>query len=285
VSGKTGAPPAPPPRTGKGAGATSPAQDSKSSRMTLDSIITGRHHEPDRILLYGTEGVGKSTVGAASGGIFIASEDGIGHLDVPKFPTPETFDEVLDCLRVLYTNETSYPAVVIDTLDWVEHLIHEQGRKESGLSLDKWNAYGQGVKIAMDYHRRFLAALSQLRAKRNMEILLIAHAAVKDFKNPAGADYMRFQPNLAGSTTNEIYKQWVDSVLFANFEEFVKEGEGIERNKGVSTGNRLLFSERCAAWDAKSRWGIPSEIPLSYESYVEARREAGIYIGKESDGE
>lgn len=254
-----------------------------AARMTADSIVRGRTHEPDRILVYGVEGIGKSCLGArAPEPVFIAAEAGVHHLDVPRFPQPESFDDVLACLRTLYAEDLGYRTLVVDTIDFIDDLIHAQAREESGMSPEKWVAYGAGVKVAKPYHERFLAALESLRRHRAMEIILIAHAQTKNFNNPAGADYTRYTVNVAGDATATTYSRWVDTVLFYNYEDVVKKGEGIERSKGVTTGRRLLHTARLPAWDAKCRWNVPEEIEVSgpdaYAPYAEARRAGGVFI-------
>ena len=53
----------------------------------LDSIQSGKENRPPRIMIYGAEGVGKSTFAAsAPNPVFIQTEDGLGEIDCCKFP-------------------------------------------------------------------------------------------------------------------------------------------------------------------------------------------------------
>ena len=53
------------------------------SRMTLANVKKGKQASAWRMLLYGVEGVGKSTLAAATpSAIFLGAEDGTAHLDV-----------------------------------------------------------------------------------------------------------------------------------------------------------------------------------------------------------
>ncbi|HEX5137383.1 MAG TPA: ATP-binding protein [Planctomycetota bacterium] len=255
----------------------------QTPKFTAESIRKGRGYSPDRILLYGVEGIGKSSFASeAPKPIFIAAEEGIKHIDAPRFEGLTKFDDVLEVLRLLFSEDLGYQTLVIDTIGWVEHRIHEQARQEAGMSLEKWNAYGHGVKHAMSYHRRLLFALDEIQRRRAMEVILLAHAQVKNFPNPSGPDYNRYIPALQGDLTPDLYKQWADTVLFANYEDVVKESEGIGKAKGIETGRRLLHTTRTAAWDAKSRWNLPPEIEMpkdgSYAAYADARKTAGVYI-------
>ncbi len=58
----------------------------------MESIHTGRHHSPPRLLIYGTEGIGKSTTAAgAPKPIFIPTEDGLDQIDCASFPLAGTW--------------------------------------------------------------------------------------------------------------------------------------------------------------------------------------------------
>ena len=51
----------------------------------LDNIQTGKENKPPRIMIYGSEGVGKSTFGAsAPDAVFIQTEDGLSEIDCKK---------------------------------------------------------------------------------------------------------------------------------------------------------------------------------------------------------
>ncbi|MCS6901519.1 MAG: MAPEG family protein, partial [Myxococcales bacterium] len=76
---------------------------------------------PLRVVLYGVEGVGKSTFASqAPDPIFLCAEEGAVGLDVARFPTAHTWIEVLEAIRVLTHEEHPYKTLVIDSLDWLE---------------------------------------------------------------------------------------------------------------------------------------------------------------------
>ena len=253
------------------------ARQNAPRRMTLGAVRSGIRPAPDRILVVGTEGVGKSTFAAnAPRPIFIAAEDGIRHLDVASFPEPETFQDVLDAVAELTEVEHDFKTLVIDTLDWIEPLVWRAVCERAGWFDAAGNpdiekpGYGKGYVAATEDWRRLLAALDRLRNTRQMEVILLAHAAIKAFHNPAGGDYSRYECKLAKGAA-ALVKEWCDSNLFAVHEEFVTEAKGIARAKGVSTGRRVVKTERTAAWDAKTRHALSPELPLDYAEYAAAR--------------
>jgi predicted kinase len=62
------------------------------------------------LLIHGNEGAGKSTFSAqAPDPVFIQTEDGLGQIDVPKFPLAESFDLVVDNLNALLKAKIAPP--------------------------------------------------------------------------------------------------------------------------------------------------------------------------------
>lgn len=245
-------------------------------RMTLDAVRKGKRPAPDRILLHGTEGVGKTTFGAeAKNSIFICTEDGARKFDVASFPEPESFKDVIDAIRSLETADHDFKTLVIDSIDWVAHLINDAVCAREKWSQEDFEKYGRGCKVWMNEWRQLLAACDSLRLKKGMEIILISHTKVGSFKNPSGDDFMRYVLAIPGTEAAALVIGWADTVLFAAHEEFTSGDPKKGKVKGVSSGKRLLHTERTAAWDAKNRDGLPPQIPLSYAEFDAARKGAG----------
>lgn len=246
-----------------------PATPPKPSRMTLAAVTRGKLQQPTRTVLYGVEGIGKSTFGAgAPTPIFLGSEDGTAQLDVARLPMPETFAEALEAVRLLTREAHEYGTLVVDTLDWLEPLLWAHICKRDEQPNVESYGFGRGYVVALDEWRSFLAALETLRAAKRMHVILIAHSWIKLFKNPQGEDFDRHEMKLHNKTAGLI-KEWADAVLFANYETFAKT-DTKKRVRGVDTGARLLFTERRAAYDAKNRYSLPAELPLSWSDYFAA---------------
>ena len=95
-----------------------PMAPARERRMTLDRVVKGRLEAPVRVLIYGPEGVGKSTFAAdAPSPIFLAPEAGTNQLDVARFPMPEAWQDVLDAIATLRNDKHDYQTLAIDTLD------------------------------------------------------------------------------------------------------------------------------------------------------------------------
>jgi len=250
-------------------GRVSPATpQQKQSKMTLGNIVKGPVASPIRVVLYGPPGIGKSTFASnASRPIFLCAEDGTNELDVARLK-PETWEELFEAVAMLGAEEHEYATLVIDTLDWAEQLcwrsICARERKNSIEAL----GFGKGFVIAHEEFRRLAAALDRLREQKGMAIVLLAHSWIKNFRNPEGEDFDRYEMKLhklAGAAMGE----WADVVLFANYETYVQQNDR-KRNTGVSTGARYIYTERTAAFDAKNRYSLPSQLPLYWEDFAQA---------------
>lgn len=244
--------------------------------LSLSQVTRGRVERPVRVLLYGVEGIGKSTFGGdAPSAVFLGAEDGTSELDVSRLPPVSTWSGVIELLDLLRTDPHTYRTLVVDTLDWLEPLVwthvcatkaDKAGQKHK--SIEDYG-YGAGYAYAVEVWRDFLARLDALRAK-GMNIILIAHSHVKQFKNPEGEDFDRYEPKIHKLAT-ALISEWCDAMMFAQLETLTaKSGAGITaRHKGVS-GARLLFTERRAAFAAKNRYSLPEALPLSWQAFHEA---------------
>ena len=247
----------------------------------LESIQTGRENRPPRLMVYGQEGVGKSTLGAsAPDAIFVQTEDGLGEINCHKFPLAKSFDEVLAELTALRDEDHKYKTVVIDSADWLERLIWDRVCSDFGVrSIEKADGgYGKGYVHAVGYWRTVVSMLDELRNKRGMIVIIIAHSKVERFEDPENTAYDRYSPRLHKAATG-LLCEWADAVMFATKRFRVnKENAGFAGERGIAApigsngGERILRTVGGPACIAKNRFGLPGEIPLSWDAFIEAYR-------------
>jgi hypothetical protein len=255
--------------------AAAPATPPKSGRMTLANITRGKIARPVRVLIYGVEGVGKSSFAAcAPNPVFLGAEDGTSELDVARYPQPTTWMEGLEAIDDLTHGGThDFGTLAIDTLDWIEPLCwahvcaNKRDKKNKRHEQIEEFGYGTGYNMALEYWRVLLTALERLSLARGMHVVLIAHSWIKNFKNPAGDDFDRYEMKLH-SKAGGLMREWCDAQLFATHETFTHDSDG--RTKGISSGARVLHTERDAAYDAKNRYDLPPKLPLDWEAFMDA---------------
>lgn len=257
---------------------TAPA---RMPRVTLASITKSPAKRPPRVLIHGQPGVGKTTFAAdAPSPIIICPEDGIPHSasEISRFPAPDggwKWADVRDAIVALTVEKHSYQTLVLDSLDWLEPLIWEYIVEKNGVASieDVGGGYGKGYSAALDEWRILLSAIEKLWISKNMAIVTTAHSAIRTFKDPQSDGYDRYELKIHKYPAG-LFKEWSDVVLFAQHEAAVTTDKRTKRNRGVSTGARIMHTVWNAAFDAKNRYGLPEEMPLSW-----AELDAGINAG------
>jgi hypothetical protein len=245
----------------------------------LEQVHKGKRSTPPRILLYGTEGIGKSTFASqAPNPIFIPTEDGLGEISCASFPLAKKYTDVEAYLSALAVEHHDYQTVVIDSCDWLEQLIWDDLCHISHTAtIEKVDGgYGKGYIAALSYWRQIVDALEALRAGRNMAVILISHARVEKFEDPESSAYDRYTPRL-NKHAAALLTEWSDAVLFAT-RKFRTESEdagfGRERTIAVGLGKdggeRKLRTVGGPSCVAKNRYNLPYEMDLSWDAFVGA---------------
>ncbi len=244
----------------------------------LESIQHGRQPKPPRVLLYGVEGIGKSTFGSeAPKPIFVQTEDGLDEIDCDRFPLATKFDDVIAALKSLCNEKHDYESVVIDSLDWLERLVWDKLCEHYAVpSIEKVDGgYARGYMHALSLWREVLDHLNVLRAA-GMVIVLIAHSKVERFEDPESSPYDRYSPRLHKHAA-ALVKEWCDAVLFATRKMRTQsEDAGFNRKRtlahaiGKDGGDRVMRAYGCPSCVAKNRYGIAEELPLSWSAFMTA---------------
>jgi len=232
-------------------------------------IISGKVAKAKKAVLYGPEGIGKSSLAACFPGVtFIDTEGSTTELDVRRFPKPTSWEMLNQQVRFAIQQG---PAVIgtlaVDTIDWAEMQCNESVCAIHNKKGIEDFGYGKGYIYAAEEFGRFLNLLSDA-VEAGINVVLIAHAQIVKFEQPdeMGA-YDRYQLKLGqktGSRTAALVKEWADMVLFINYKTYsVATDDKGKKHKGQG-GVRTVFATHHPAWDAKNRHGLPDEFPLDY---------------------
>jgi len=245
----------------------------------LAQIQRGLTPAPPRIMLYGVEGIGKSTFASeAPKPIFVQTEDGLAQINCDKFPLATSFEDVQLALTELHTQQHDYETVVVDSLDWMERLVWDAVCKEYGVkSIEKADGgYAKGYTHALTYWRQIIDLLGALRAEKGMVVLLIAHAKVEKFADPETSAYDRYSPRLHKHAA-ALVCEWSDAVLFATRKFRTQtEDAGFNRKRTIANafgkggGDRILRCVGGPSCIAKNRYGLVEELPLSWAAFMAA---------------
>lgn len=236
----------------------------------LEKVVCGKTPAPRRVMLYGTQGIGKSTFAScAPKPIFLQTEDGLGEIDCDKLPLVMSFCEAMTVLSELYTEPHPYQTIVIDSLDWLERMIWAEVCRKRGVENIEEIGYAKGYIFALTQWREFLEGLSALRTDKGMSAVLIAHARIERFENPETEAYDRYVPRLH-KLAAAVVQEWCDEVFFATYKVYTKqteEGFNRKRSQGIGSGERIIRTQERPAHVAKNRLNMPEEIPLDWNAY------------------
>lgn len=233
-------------------------------------VISGKKTEPRRIIATGVHGVGKSTFAAsAPNPIFIECKDeGLNDIGPDRLPITETWQDVLNRFEWVHENDRTHKTLVVDHLSGLEEIIFAQVAKDKGVDhIEEVSKYKTGYEFALKYWDQFIAGLDWIRRDRKMHIILVAHSNVIRFEDPEQESYDRWSLSIHKKAAAKIGK-WADEILFASYKVFVKTSEENfkKRNRGVGTGDRVIYTTERPSHVAKNRLGLPDELPLLKEN-------------------
>jgi len=235
-----------------------------------------------RAVIFGTGGVGKTTLAAhPPSPIFIDLEDGTRSLNVARDSSVETWDDLRGKLAGLASSPPpGVKTVVIDTATAAEEFAKEHvianRRTEKGHSVESIEGFGwgKGWQYVYEEFTGLLADLDRL-IQKGLNVCLIAHDVSSPVPNPAGEDFIRWEPFLysgdkkgRGSIRDRV-KNWADHVAFVCYDVHVQDG------KGRGSGTRSIYTSEMPTHVAKSRTAELS-IPFSAEDPGALWRHLGI---------
>ncbi len=227
-----------------------------SSELTMASIQSGFSFNPPRILIYGLEGIGKSTfANGLPNPVFLPPEDGLDNVNCEKFPYYPSYDDIFKAIDLLTTQKHNYRTLVIDTVDAMERLINKKVCKDHNVkNIEKvLGGYGKGYSIALEHWQELIERLTQLRFKRRMAIVLSAHASIENYSDP-DTSFIRFAPRLNKKVCGIICEN-VDLILHAT-----RRGGAA---KGEDGGERIVKMDPSRRMTGKRRYfTMPTELPM-----------------------
>ena len=231
------------------------------------AIEKGRQKKALKVVVYGPEGVGKSTLASRfPGPLFIDTEGGTAHMDVARLPSPTSWKMLEEEIDAVTAEPDVCRTLVIDTADGAQKLCYDAVCAERGVDGIEGLGYGKGYVYAGEKFGKLLNRLERL-ADKGVNVLVLAHAIQRKVELPeeTGA-YDHWEMKLHQKQISPLLKEWADALLFATYKTIVIQVDK-EGNKNKAKGSeRVIYTTHSAAWDAKNRHGLPDRIPLSIKA-------------------
>ena len=226
------------------------------------NITRGKIQSAQKVVIYGPEGIGKSTFAAMfPEPLFCDTEGSTKALDVMRFDRPDSARMIYECIDYVKAHPDSCKTFVLDTADWAERLLSKSVCSRAKKNGIEDFGYGKGFTYLAEEFGRLLNHLEDLIGL-GVNVVVSAHAELKKFEQPdeAGA-YDRWSLKLT-KLDSPMLKEWADAVLFVNYKTYVEKTDG---NKHKATGGRrVMYTSHHPCWDAKNRWGLPEECDFDY---------------------
>ena len=228
-----------------------------------------------KIVLYGPEGIGKSTFASKMPEpVFIDTEGSTKNMDVRRLDAPEKWADILDAVNYIQQNPDCCKTLIVDTADWAEMLCIKYTCEKGGVNGIEDFGYGKGYTYVQENFKKLLDSLNNI-IKLGINVMVTAHAKMRKFEQPdeMGA-YDRWEMKLSRQVA-PMLKEWADMVLFANYKTYVIEDDKT-KSKKAQGGKRVMYCTHNPCWDAKNRYGLADCVDFDYEAIkaiVEAKEE------------
>lgn len=227
-------------------------------------ITRGRQNVPQRVVIYGPEGIGKTSLAARfPGAVFIDTEGSTRNFDVARYPVPNSWEGLIVTVQHAMEHPENQRTLVIDTADWAEKLCIEAVCDRAQKNGIEDFGYGKGYVYAKEEFSKLLTWLDGCIAA-GIGVVITAHAALRKVELPDEmGNYDHWELKLSKQCA-PILKEWADMVLFCNYKTIVVKDEN---NKGKAQGGRrVMYTAHHPCWDAKNRHGLPPELPMEWEA-------------------
>lgn len=236
--------------------------------FNLQSLVSASNvFPPQWVIVYGVQGIGKTTFASTfESPILLRTEDGAGAIDIPTFPVvAHSMGDVYQAIQSLH-EEHPFKTLIVDSLDWLEPLVHQATCQNLQSKNIEDVGYGKGYIHADDLWREIMAGLDSLRHTRGMQIVCIAHSEIKTYNAPDGDPYDRYQMRIH-KRPFALWQEWADMVLFCNYKRnLVKQGGAGDKKRAEGSGEQVIFTQERPAFMAKNRWCLPEEIFIGKDS-------------------
>lgn len=227
-----------------------------------DLITTGQVLRPQRGIIYGVEGVGKTKlVTELPNPVIIDTEAGSHHFPCARITVGN--DQQLDiAISTLLHEANNYLTIVVDTIDWAEKYLLAKICREKKVDGISDFPHGHGYTLLREAFDKFLLQLDGF-IRLGKHVVCVGHAQVKTVQLPGlNEPFDRFELKIE-RRNSETITEWADFQLFLSWDiRTAKTKDGVVR--AIGGRERLIYPMHSAAYDAKNRLGLTEPVKCEY---------------------
>lgn len=226
-------------------------------------ITSGKLPQPLKVVIYGTESIGKSTLASKfPNPLFIDTENGTSRLDVRRIKV-DRWEDIFEVINEVLNNPALCETLVLDTADWSEYLCIKYLLEKNHKNSIEDFGYGKGYTFVGEEYSRLLTYFDKLIVA-GKHVVVVAHAKPRKYELPEEeGQFDRYEMKLSKQVA-PLLKEWCDMLLFCNFKTYVVTTDN--NKKKAQGGKRVMFTNHHPTFDAKNRFGLPDELDLSFDS-------------------
>ena len=233
------------------------------------NITKGVQAHPVKVVIYGVEGIGKTTFASRfPKPLFLDLDRGSARMDVDRISGIADWVTLITTMQDISNAETDYSTIVIDTADMAGELCKKyiclKNKKES---IEDFG-YGKGYTILAQEFAKLIVWATVLIDK-GYNVVFLAHSMQRVVTKPDDTgSYDHWEMKLPGKGNNSLgalLKEWADLLLFADYRITIRQGQDGKGRATKTSGERMMKANHTPFADAKNRFGLADELPFNYD--------------------